>query len=242
MAVEGDSRRELLAVSLADAVMLGELLEVTRNARLYAGRDRRRGVDVVIKAYGPGARATCEAEARALARLGAHTHILTAAMVGHSGGESGIGWVVTDRARGGSIEQHIGAPAEQVIRWAAQLAEALAHVHANGVVHGDVTPSNVFLDVDGVVLLGDFGSAVLLGDAPAGERVTGHTPAYATPERRRNAPPTPADDVYGLAATMFAVCGDHDGLPAGARRLLRRCLAEPGSRPDSATLARRLAR
>ncbi|MCZ7631129.1 MAG: protein kinase [Microthrixaceae bacterium] len=163
-------------------------------------------------------------------------------MVGHSGGESGIGWIVTDRALGGSIEQRIGAPAEQVVRWAAQLAEALAHVHANGVVHGDVTPSNVLLDIDDVVLVGDFGSAVLLGDAPGSGRVTGHTPAYSTPERRRSAPPTPADDVFGLASTMFAVCGDLDGLTGGARRLLRRCLGEPGSRPDSSTLARRLAR
>lgn len=235
-------RFELLAAAVADVVELGELIGSSGSARLYAGRDRRRGVDVVVKAYTPQGRATCETEARALARLGDHPHVLTAAMVGHSGGEEGIGWIVTDRAGGGSIDQRVGASANEVVGWAAQLAEALAHTHSHGVVHGDVTPSNVFLDVDDLVLLGDFGSAVLLGDATAGRQVTGHTPAYAAPERRRNAPPTPPDDVYGLAATMFAVCGDHRGLPAGRRRLLQRCLGPPGSRPDSATLARRLAR
>lgn len=242
MVTERDSSFELLAAALADHVELAELIGVSDHARLYAGLDRRRGIEVVVKAYASEARAMCEAEARALARLGDHPHILTAAAVGHSGGEVGLHWIVTDRALGGSLAQRIGAPANEVIIWAAQLAEALAHTHANGVVHGDVTPSNVFLDPDGLVLLGDFGSAVLLGDATTADRATGHTPAYAAPERRRLAAPAPTDDVYGLAATMMAVCGEHHELPGGPRRLLQRCLGVAGSRPDALTLARRLAR
>lgn len=242
MATERDRLFELLAAALTDDVELLELIAVSGHARLYAGRDHRRGVEVVIKAYGPEGRSLCEAEARALARLGDHPHILTASAVGHSGGGAGPAWIVTDRAAGGSLAQRIGAPGNEVVIWAAQLAEALAHTHAHGVVHGDVTPSNVFLDSNDLVLLGDFGSAVLLGDATTGGRSTGHTPAYAAPERRRLAAPTPADDVYGLAATVMAVCQDHHELPGGPRRVLQRCLGAAGSRPDSLTLAHRLAR
>jgi serine/threonine-protein kinase PknK len=242
MATTRDGPSALLAAALAGRIDLEEPIGASGQARLYAGWDRLRGVEVVVKAYASDQRAMCEAEARALARLGDHPHVLTASVVGHGGGESGLSWIVTDRASGGSLAQRIGAPANDVIAWAVQLAEALAHTHANGVVHGDVTPSNVFLDSNGFVLLGDFGSAVLLGDATTDGRVTGHTPAFAAPERRGSTPPTPADDVYGLAATMMAVCGDSHELPGGPRRLLQRCLGASGSRPDALTLAHRLPR
>jgi serine/threonine protein kinase len=242
MGTERDTSSELLTAALADHIELEESIGVSGHARLYAGLDRRRGVEVVVKVYGSEGRAVCEAEARALARLGDHRHILTAVVVGHSAGAAGFSWIVTDRAAGGSLAQRIGVPANEVIIWAAQLAEALAHAHANGVVHGDVTPSNVFLDRNDLVLLGDFGSAVLLGDATTDDRATGHTPAYAAPERRRLAAAAPADDIYGLAATVLAVCGDHHELPGGPRRLLQRCLGAAGSRPDASTLAHRLAR
>lgn len=242
MTAEEDPGEGLLTAALADQVELGDPIGVSGMARVYAGWDRRRGVEVVVKVYGARERPMCETEARALARLGGHPHVLTAAIVGHSDGEPWFGWVVTDRAAGGSLASRVGAPVSQVLLWSAQLADALAHTHTNGVVHGDVTPSNVLVDADDLVLLGDFGSAVLLGDAPGVRHGAGHTPAYAAPERRRNAPATPAGDVYGLAATMLAVCGDLRLLPGGPRRLLQRCLGEPGSRPDAATLAHRLTR
>ncbi len=230
----GDRLAEALTAVLEPDVELGGRLSNEGSAVLYAGRDRHRDVAVVVKACRDSAAESLQTEARALARLAGHPHILGAVSVGHRGD---LTWVVTDRAPGGSLQDRIGTPADQALRWAAQLACALDHAHTNGVVHGDVTPSNVLVGAQDQVLLGDFGSAVVLEDAALHERPRGATPAFAPPERHRRVAATASDDVYGLGATMVTVCGDIEGLPAVQRRLLQRCLGPARRRPDARQLA-----
>jgi serine/threonine-protein kinase len=95
---------------------------------------------------------------------------------------------------------------------AADVADALAAAHAAGIVHRDVKPENVLLDVHAPAgpggappaLLTDFGIAKLI-DAPSrggGSKVVG-TPDYVAPEIVEGLPPRASVDVYALATVLY---------------------------------------
>src|SRR5690606_30564412 len=87
-------------------------------------------------------------------------------------------------------------------------ADGVAHAHARGVVHRDLSPGNVIVGEHRDVGLIDWGVAALEGDTDA-PRSAG-TPGYAAPEQTRGAPPHPTADVYGLGRLLLAVVGDLD--------------------------------
>ncbi|MFN8092519.1 MAG: protein kinase [Vicinamibacteria bacterium] len=97
----------------------------------------------------------------------------------------------------------------------AQLCDALAAAHAQGLLHRDVKPSNVVLTPDGRVKVLDFGLARSLTSedsdesgagpsAPARGRVAG-TPAYIPPERYEGASPSEAEDVYSTGVLLYEI-------------------------------------
>ncbi|SCG37376.1 serine/threonine-protein kinase [Micromonospora coxensis] len=128
---------------------------------------------------------------------------------------------------------------------AARLATVLAAVHAQGVVHRDVTPDNVMVDDDNVKLL-DFGIAARIGERPARSWTFG-TPPYLAPERLADAAADPAADIYSLGALLVEMLTGQppDGpvrlpadVPAELAQLCRRCLeTEPTRRPSAAEVA-----
>ena len=95
-----------------------------------------------------------------------------------------------------------GLPPSTVLRWLAPVSEALTHLHNIDppVVHGDVKPANLVLTPTGRVVLVDFGVSSTRGFRPRGG-----TPGYRAPEVAGGELPTRAADVYGLAATAFAL-------------------------------------
>jgi serine/threonine protein kinase len=108
------------------------------------------------------------------------------------------GHTLRDRIADGPL-----APAE-VRRLGARLADALAHVHANGVIHRDVKPSNVLLDAEATPYLADFGLAQLTGATRLTnpDQLVG-TAAYLAPEQVRGAELGHAVDVYALGLVLL---------------------------------------
>ena len=89
------------------------------------------------------------------------------------------------------------------------MAETLEYIHANGVIHRDITPSNVMIVNYGTqharerAMLTDFGIAVETESAVfQSETITG-TPAYLSPEQVRNLPLTTASDIYSLGLVLL---------------------------------------
>jgi serine/threonine protein kinase len=96
-----------------------------------------------------------------------------------------------------------------------EIGAGLHHAHGRGLVHADLKPGNVFIASEGRAKLLDFGTAQGLADPErrlgeddselAVERVGALTPAYASPERLRGAPPGEVDDVFSLGVITYIV-------------------------------------
>ncbi|MFO0682095.1 MAG: protein kinase [Sandaracinus sp.] len=179
-------------------------------------------------------------------------------------------YIVMERLEGATLSQHMsaGVPLATFLRWMADAAAGVAALHARGIVHRDVKPSNVFVTRDGQVKVLDFGAAAYLEAATLltmSGAVIG-TPAYLSPEQARGARVVDARaDVWALGIMLFeGIVGTRPfargsalgnmlaavseptpamGLADAAEleELVHACLAKSASeRPTAAALAARL--
>ena len=143
-------------------------------------------------------------EARALARLD-HVGIVRVHDLLIEDGEP---WIVMELLTGRTLAAALAEgplPVAEVARIALRVLDALAAVHAAGLVHRDVKPANIQLCDDGRVVLTDFGISCALDDettVPAGGMAG--SPAYLSPERARGDADGPASDLFSLGATLYA--------------------------------------
>jgi len=187
------------------------------SAAVFEARDSTLGRSVALKVlHAPRAqRAQLAREASALVEVaGPGVPRLFAA-------NASEGWLQLEWAAGGSLAA--GAPAGGA--WVRALIAALARVHARGLVHGDIKPSNVLFDARGAPLLSDFGLTVR-----AGEPHVGATPGFASPERLAGRPAHPDDDVFALGRTVEVALGG----AAGPEHLALIARATAPRRPESA--------
>ncbi|WP_235926144.1 serine/threonine-protein kinase [Actinokineospora pegani] len=169
-------------------------------------------------------------------------------------------WLATEYVPGptlaDAIDRHGALPEAAVLRLAAGLAEALAAIHAAGLLHRDLKPSNVLLASDGPRVI-DFGIAKGVRGAAADLTGTGlvvGTPGFLSPEQIEGGAVGTPSDVFalgsvlvnaatgrgpfgdtGLAATLYRIVHgqpDLEGMPTRLRAVASRCLnPRPELRP-----------
>ena len=143
---------------------------------------------------------------------------------------------------GHALSEERPATVRRTVSLFLQLADSLSALHENGWVHGDVTPSNLVVSDEKIILI-DLGQAARIGETK--DRIQG-TPGFMAAEQLKCAALSERTDVFGFAATMhWSLTGkvlddstplEHVGadLPDQLAGLLRSCLAvEPTSRPTN---------
>lgn len=97
-------------------------------------------------------------------------------------------------------------PEELILNWFAQVLLALKFIHRFNILHRDLKTSNIFLQENGELKIGDFGIArVLDGTLHNAESVVG-TPYYMSPEICQNLPYSFKSDVWSLGCVLFELC------------------------------------
>jgi hypothetical protein len=177
-------------------------------------------------------------------------------------------WLATAFVPGPSLDQVVSEngplPAPALWPLLAGLTEAMAAIHACGVIHRDLKPANVLLATDGPRVI-DFGiSRATDGTVLTAAGVVFGTPGYMSPEQAEGKPAGPASDIFALgcvigyaatgagpfgagtaAAVLYRVVHAEaalDGVPPALREILAGCLAkDPAARPTPAALATAIA-
>jgi Tol biopolymer transport system component/serine/threonine protein kinase len=179
---------------------------------VYRAHDTRLGRDVALKVLrgrlgDEASRGRFQREARAIAAL-SHPNVLAIHDVGD---DAGTPYLVTELLVGETLRARLAGgvpPLATALRWAVQIATALAAAHEAGIVHRDLKPENVFILADGRVKILDFGLArSLRREATAIEHtlpgmIVG-TAGYLAPEQARGLPPAPPADLFALGAMLF---------------------------------------
>lgn len=193
---------------------------------VYRARDIRLDRTVAIKVLPPpvaqdtSARERFEREARAVAAL-SHPHICVLHDVGH---EAGLDFLVMEHLRGETLAAALARgplPVDLVVRYAIQLASALATAHDAGILHRDIKPSNVIVTADGYVKVLDFGlakqtqfpqaTATRSALTDAG-KVVG-TVAYMSPEQARGGIVDARTDLFSLGAVLYELATGRPAFP-----------------------------
>jgi tRNA A-37 threonylcarbamoyl transferase component Bud32 len=136
------------------------------------------------------------------------------------------------------LDQHPGGlPIDQVTSIARQVAAALAHAHAKGVVHRDIKPANLMVLTDGGVKICDFGIS-RYADATSGLTTDGRvlgTPAYMAPEQYKGQRADARTDLYSLGCTLYAMLTGGPPFPTGHQwaALMYQHLDTPPPSPSS---------
>jgi eukaryotic-like serine/threonine-protein kinase len=174
-------------------------------SEVWAAEDTDLGRRVAIKLLGRDADAArFDREARAVAALD-HPNICRLYDYGDADGRR---FMVLEYLGGGTLEDRLAAaqphPDAETARIAREIASALAHAHARGLVHRDLKPANVLFDDDGHAKIADFGIARLSGAGTLTEAGTLlGTAAYISPEQATGQPATPASDVYSFGVIVY---------------------------------------
>ncbi len=176
-------------------------------------------------------------EARAAARI-KHAHIVDVFDFGYV--PDGRPYLVMELLDGESLSQYMGGEALEprvAVKIARELASALVAAHAAGVVHADVSPSNVLIAGE-IAKLVDFGLAQTLDDPARRDGETSEfvfgTPSYIAPEIIRGLNAEPGSDQYALGCVLYEmISGEPPYRASTIRDLCVKHLTAPTPRVES---------
>jgi len=205
---------------------------------VYRAKHLRLGRTVAIKlldedlAAQDGFKTRFEREARALAMLN-HPNIVGVHDVGHEDGQS---FIVMEFVDGQPLSRLMPLPLDRAVGVAAEVCDALAYAHRQGVVHRDIKPENILVTREGRVKVGDFGIARIVRPDGRGWTATSSaevlgTPQYMAPEALAGAPPDARMDIYSVGVLLYEMATGHPPVgnfeppPAAIDAVVRRALA-----------------
>jgi Tol biopolymer transport system component len=189
---------------------------------VYRARDTRLERTVAIKilpahlSSDPVRKQRFEREAKTISSLN-HPHICTLHDIGSQGG---VDYLVMECVEGETLEKRLERgplPLEQVLKYGAQIADALDKAHGAGIVHRDLKPGNIMLTASGAKLL-DFGlakpTAVLVSGITLTAEATKATPVtqegmvvgtfqYMSPEQVEGKELDGRSDIFSLGAVLY---------------------------------------
>jgi eukaryotic-like serine/threonine-protein kinase len=228
---------------------------------VYKARDTRLDRSVAIKVLPPefsadaDRRARFEREAKAIAALN-HPHICTLHDVGDTpstaSGQPTL-FLVMEHVAGETLAQRLEKgpmPLEQTLGVAAEIADALAAAHRQGVIHRDLKPGNVMLTKGGTKLL-DFGLAKLRagGGSPGAAAMTSlptqppatgvgtilGTVPYMSPEQLEGRDCDPRSDIFAFGCVLFEMLTGGRAFPGRSEAMVISAIMS-GERPSLGAL------
>src|SRR3954470_16471235 len=229
-------------MSLEARFQLREKLGEGATSEVYDAYDKNLRRHVAIKLFKKfdrgGVFATLKerflVDARAAAGV-SHPNIVTIYDAGSFGEGIAIVMELTRDSLRKMLDRTPQVPLEAAIAIAAQVAEGLKCLHANGIFHRDIKPSNILLASGNVAKIGDFGLAHLpMSDLTRTGTVIG-TPRYMSPEQAQGQIVDYRTDIFSLGVVMFEMltgqtpferppCKDHE--------LLTRIVTETALKPS----------
>ncbi len=189
---------------------LEELIGGGGMADVYKAKDRLLNRPVAVKILHEAFKQDKEfidkfqREAQAAARL-SHPNIVNIYDVGVADGDH---YIVMEYVPGSTLKDRIRQEGHlsvsESLRVAREIAEALAHAHANNLVHCDIKPHNILMMADGHAKVADFGIARAVTESTMtySGNVIGSV-HYFSPEQAKGTMITPKSDVYSLGVVLY---------------------------------------
>ena len=149
-------------------------------------------------------------EAQAAAKL-SHPNIVNIYDVGK---DNDVYYIVMEYVGGETLKDYIARQGhlsnEAAVRIAIEIAEALEHAHANGLIHCDIKPHNILVTKTGRIKVADFGIARAINTVTIANKqsVLGSV-HYFSPEQASGDPLTPQTDMYSLGIVLYEMLTGH---------------------------------
>lgn len=126
-------------------------------------------------------------------------------------------YILTDYCQNGNLQNYIyenNISLDTVIDIITSLCNSASYLHSKSIIHRDLKPSNIFIDEDGGVIIGDFGSARYVGEDGFGNSKSQHSLIFRPPESFDSGLYSAKSDLYQIGIVLYLLLGgslDYDG-------------------------------